>query len=379
MRVWFDAPAARDLLFLEGAVSRVARRHETLLTTSGDPTALAVSRARRLGARRAGGPAAASAAHSPAGRAGDGKGSAAAWKRSRLDARVSRLGPLARLASGFSPDLAVSVSSAEAARAAFGLAVPHVAFGMDEPGDDELARLTAPLVQKMIIPRHAPAAPLVRRGLAAADIVRFRGTIASATARRKPAPAEGGAKRRLQQRAVSAAEGYVLARPPADGGAAWAKEVAEAVLGGRRLAMVAVLPRPGQARGLRSSLGIAARVIAGGVHDGMPLLGACRAFVGAAGSTMASEAALCGVPAVAYGPGAGGARADATGESRLVRLRLLSRASTAAGLRARIGTLLSAGPGARARARARARAELSSMEEPFAALSRAARAAGARL
>lgn len=101
MRVWLGAAAARDLLFLEDAVARVTRRHEALLTTSGDPTALVAPRARRLGARGSGG----------VGGYGSGCGLLpkrrlkGAGRKARLDARVSRLDPWLARRPAFLPTL----------------------------------------------------------------------------------------------------------------------------------------------------------------------------------------------------------------------------------------------------------------------------------
>ena len=353
MRVWFDAPSARDLLLLEAAVSRAGRRHEVLCTVSGDPAALAASRVRGIEAARAG--------RRPPAAAGAG-GRAA--RRAALDAAVSRLGALSRIASRFAPDLAVSVSSAGAARTAFGLGVPHVAFGIDEPHDDEIARLTAPLVQKMIIPRGSPAAPLARRGLAASDLLRFAGTAALVTAARRPAaPAGAEARRRL---AAAVPAGAVLARPPALGGVAWALRVVGAARGAGGTA--AVLARPGQAAPLRSALGAAARIVPDWRYDGMHMIGRCGALVGAAGSTMVAEAALSGAPAVAYGGGRGKGARGALPAGR----RPPAAAGSAAALRDRIAALLSRGRPARARGAA------SPAEGLLAALARAVRAATGR-
>lgn len=341
-----------------------------LLTISGDPAVLGVSRARGLKATRAGGRRAAAAAAATE-TAGEGGG------RAVLDARVSRLVDLSRIVPRFAPDLAVSASSVEAARTAFGLGVPHVAFGIDDPHDDEIVRLTAPLVQKMIIPRGSAAAPFARRGLPASDLLRFGGTAASVTAARRAAAPEGPALRRL---GAAMPGGAVLARPPLRGGVRWAQRALRAVRGTGRApaaappAAVAVLARPGQAGALRAALGAAARIVPDGRYDGMYLIGRCGALVGAAGSAMASEAALTGVPAIVYG----GAPGRGTQGARLARLRLLRTARSDGALRAAIADLLARGREARARSRARARAEMSSAEGPFAALAAAARAVTGR-
>lgn len=365
MKVWFDAPGMRELLFLEGMAKRAGRRHEVLLTVPGGPGALAAARARGIAARAAG-----------RGRAGTGAG-----PRALLDARIGRIRSLSREVPRFGPDLAVSLCSPEAARVAYGLGIDHVAFGGEQGGGDCKARLSAPLARKMIVPWLDPAAPYLRRGLAASDLLRFRGTIESVTARRRrPRAAAGGAGG-----AEPVQEGAVLVRPPAGGGDAdpirWtAGAVAGAVAGagageGR---VVAVIARRGQAGALRAALGRQARVVnADGRIDGMLLLARCGALVGPGGSAMVAEAALSGVPAVSYGgrPGAS--------ERHLGRLGLVARASSAGGVGARVRRLLGGGEkaarAARAALKAKARAEMSLMEDPFPVLSKAARALGRRL
>lgn len=366
MRVWFDAPSAGDLLFLEPAAARAGRRHEVLFTVSGDPAALAAGRIRGIDARRAG------RRPPPAAAAGGRAGGSRAARRASLEARVSRLGALSRTASRFGPDLVVSASSVEAARVAFGLGVPHVAFGLDEPPDDEIVRLTAPLVQKMIVPRRAAAAPFTRRGLAASDLLRFDGTAASVTAARRPAAPSGGAALRGLETAVP--RGAVLARPPARGGARWARAVAGAARSAARGSSapppgIAVVARPGQAAGLRAALGPAARIIPEWRYDGMLLIGRCGALVGAAGSAMAEEASLSGVPAAEYGGGQAGSPGRRPARPAA---SVAASAGSAAALRAWFAALQ---PGGR---RQRRRAQTRAAGGPLAALARAAQAATGR-
>ena len=379
MRVWFDAPGMRELLFLEGMAERAGRRHEVLLTVPCGPGALAAARARGIDAMAAGG-----------GRRGAGSGPHMA-----LESRIGRIRSLSRAVPRFGPDLAVSLCSPEAARVAYGLGINHVAFGGGQGGgiggegeDSCEPRRTAPLAQKMIVPWLEPAAPYLRRGLAAADLVRFRGTIESVTARRKrpPLPRPGRAAGRAEEKMIR--PGSVLVRPPAGGNGRadpirWAAGVAGAAAGaaGDGGAVAVVLARRGQARALRAALGRRARVVdADGRIDGMLLLSRCGALVGQGGSAMVAEAALSGAPAVSYGGRPGAA------EKHLGRRGLVARASSAGGVRALVGRLLGGGSGgkkaaraARSALKAKARAEMSLMEDPYPVLAGAARALGRRL
>lgn len=373
MRVWFDAPGMRELLFLEGMAERAGRRHEVLLTVPCGPRALAAAKARGIDARAAGG----------------GLRGAGGEPRKALESRIGRIRSLSREVPRFGPDLAVSLCSPEAARVAYGLGIDHVAFGGgggEGRGSCE-PRLTASLAQKMIVPWLEPAAPYLRCGLAAADLVRFRGTIESVTARRKrPAVRHPGRDVGGGAEEKRVPTGSILVRPPAGGNGwadpiRWAAEAAGAAAeaAGDGEAAAVVLARRGQARALRAALGRRARVVdADGRIDGMLLLARCVALVGQGGSAMVAEAALSGAPAVSYGGRPGAA------EKHLGRRGLVARASSAGGVRALVGRLLGGGGGgegraARAALKAKARAEMSLMEDPYPVLAGAVRALGRRL
>src|SRR5262252_9457865 len=75
----------------------------------------------------------------------------------KLTASANRVEKLASLIKDWKPDVALSFSSPEAARVAFGLATPHIAAN-DSPHAWRVAKLTVPLSQYVcypwIIPRN---------------------------------------------------------------------------------------------------------------------------------------------------------------------------------------------------------------------------------
>jgi predicted glycosyltransferase len=75
--------------------------------------------------------------------------------KGKLDANVKRIAALIPIFEDMEPDVAVSFSSPELARASFGLGVPHISVN-DSPHASAVARLTIPLSQKLLCPFVIP-------------------------------------------------------------------------------------------------------------------------------------------------------------------------------------------------------------------------------
>lgn len=71
------------------------------------------------------------------------------------------------------PDVAISFSSPEAARVAFGLKIPHYCIS-DSPHAEAVCKLTIPLSQKLFTPWVVPLWAWKRYGINPRDIVRYR-------------------------------------------------------------------------------------------------------------------------------------------------------------------------------------------------------------
>ena len=78
-----------------------------------------------------------------------------AGKYEKLYESANRISQLAHVIKQFEPDIAISFSSPEAARVAFGLGVRHIVFN-DSPHAEAVARLTIPLVDHLFSPWVIP-------------------------------------------------------------------------------------------------------------------------------------------------------------------------------------------------------------------------------
>ena len=105
-------------------------------------------------------------------------------KKAKLEASMDRMRKLFRKIESFSPDLAISFCSPEAARISFGLGIKHVAF-CDSPHADAVMRLTIPLIQKLLVPNIIPKKEFSRYGINEENIVSYKAIDAVVTIKRK--------------------------------------------------------------------------------------------------------------------------------------------------------------------------------------------------
>lgn len=344
MRIWFDIITPKQLVFFEPMVRRLRRmRHTVRCTSRSYREVSALARVRRF-------PMASVGRHGGGTRAG------------KLGASAGRLGPLARIAAEFDPDLAVSFCSPDAALVSNGLGVDHIAF-IDAPHAHNVLRLAAPLVQRLLVPWIVPRGAISMHGIPARHVVQYRSIDGAVTALRRPAEPDvplpvDPSKKTILVRPTETQAAYSSRAGSADAAIG-------AVASGFASENILVLSRYAeQTRGIRARFGRAITVI-GMSYDGRYLLDRCDVFVGS-GGTMTAEAALMGVPTVSYNG------VPNVIEAYLVRRRLAHREEGAAGIRSRVGRILSAGAAGRAAAEARARAEMALMEDPFDSLVRAA-------
>jgi len=94
------------------------------------------------------------------------------------------MGKMSRKIEVFSPDLAISYCSPEAARISFGLGIKHIAF-CDSPHANAVMRLTLPLIQKLLIPHVIPKNEFSRYGIDKKNIISYKAIDAVVTIKRK--------------------------------------------------------------------------------------------------------------------------------------------------------------------------------------------------
>jgi uncharacterized protein len=288
MRVWIDVLTPKHALFFEPLYRDLSREgHELLITTRTYREAVEALRLKRLPFRILG-------EHGGASRYG------------KLLASGRRVVKLAQLIEGWRPDAAVSFSSPEAARVAFGMGVPHVAVN-DSPHSWLVARLSIPLSRYVCSPWIIHRKVWLSFGAWPDGIVQYKALDAVAWLKRhKPNPAvlkqlsltrdKPIVLLRTEESFASYLEGKASDKAPVIG------PITEEILRRKIDAQIVVSTRYGrQAPVLRQKFGKRVRVI-DHIIDATSLLYYSTFFIGS-GGTMTVEAALLGRPAISCFPG----------------------------------------------------------------------------
>jgi len=90
----------------------------------------------------------------------------------KLKASAKRILELSSVIEDFKPDVAVSFSSPELARVAFGLRIPHVCVN-DSPHAEAVAKLTVPLSTKLLTSKMIPKKAWTKYGISPDNIVQY--------------------------------------------------------------------------------------------------------------------------------------------------------------------------------------------------------------
>jgi predicted glycosyltransferase len=205
------------------------------------------------------------------------------------------------------PDVAISFSSPEAARVAFGLRIPHHCIN-DSPHAEAVCKLTIPLSQKLFTPWVVPVYAWKRYGIAPRDIVRYRALDPTVWLTNYK-----GSPRALDSLNLDRSKSIIVLRTPEEFAAYLsdrssstsinATDIVRRILdlAGAEIQLV-ILPRyDNQAERFRKLFGNRV-IVPEHIIDAVALLQVSSVFVGG-GGTMTAEAALLGVPVISYYPG----------------------------------------------------------------------------
>jgi uncharacterized protein len=155
LRVWFDILTPKQVMFFKPAIDLFNEAgHESLCTSREYREVVELSKIKQLHLKIVG-------RHGGAG------------KYEKLCESANRIFELAHLVKQFEPDVAISFSSPEAARVAFGLGVSHIGFN-DSPHAEAVARLTIPLVDHLFSPWVIPYSAWNIFGIPKTRITRYR-------------------------------------------------------------------------------------------------------------------------------------------------------------------------------------------------------------
>ncbi len=279
----------------------------------------------------------------------------------KLEASIQRTLKLIPLVRKWMPDLAVSFSSPEASRVAFGLGIPHICIN-HSPHAEAVAKLTIPLSEKLLTPMVIPKKVWMRFGISGDRIVHYNALDAWAWLKgfkpnEKVLEKLGldRSKPILTFRTEEALAAYLLGK---------AKErtmtlpIIEKLLERNPDLQIVLIPRyEEEIAELRKKLGDRI-IVPESVVDGPSLLSFSSIFIGA-GGTMTIEAALLGVPAFSCYPDK-----PFIIEEYLIRKGLISRGKNLEDLISKIVKTLRRLDSVRKRQREKAKNLTKSFEDP---------------
>jgi len=225
--------------------------------------------------------------------------------RDKLVASVKRIQALVPVFEEVEPDVAVSFSSPELARASFGLGVPHICLN-DSPHAVAVAKLTLPLSEKLLTPRMIPKNAWMGYGIPEERIVQYNALDPRVWLKDFEPDASV-----LDQLGLSQDAPIVTVRAPEMqaayllGNSTRFSSIVEFVKNLKRLKgelQVVVVPRYRQQVETLLGSSEGGIKVCEEVVDGPSLLYYSDVFIGA-GGTMSAEAALLGIPTYSSYPG----------------------------------------------------------------------------
>jgi predicted glycosyltransferase len=277
LKIWFDILTPKQVMFFRRAVILLRNSgHEVLCTSRKYREAAELARIKKLDLTVVG-------SHGGADR------------YDKLRESASRTYKLAEVVKRSGPDVAVTFSSPEGSRVAFGLGIKHIGFN-DSPHAEAVAKLTIPLTSKLYCPWVIPHSAWSGYGIAKKNIVHYRALDPAAWLKHDDTPEVKEDKKMILLRLEESKASYI-----ADKKIGTAKMIDGFVNKLWQLANIVVLCRyEDQIAEVESHYGNKVQVLKD-VVDGTALVKSTCLFVGA-GGTMTAEAALLGKPTISIAP-----------------------------------------------------------------------------
>jgi predicted glycosyltransferase len=320
LRIWFDILTPKQVMFFKPAIDILKEDNHEILSTSREyKEANELARLRQIELKIVG-------KHGGADR------------NQKLLQSANRVLKLTDLVSAFEPDVAVSFSSPEACRVAFGLGIRNVGFN-DSPHACAVAKLSVPLLDLLLCPWIIPYSSWTRHGIHRRRILRYKGLDPIAWLFRLgklPSRLRSDRNYGVQKNNITISNGKktVLIRMEE----AQASYIAQNRSGNSTVKMIdriignlshianfSILCRYEDQKSQISERYSDRASVISNVVDGLDLISHSDIFVGA-GGTMTTEAALLGKPTISIAP------VSFSVEKYLVSQGLALRASTPEGL-----------------------------------------------
>lgn len=276
MKIWIDILTPKQLLFSEPIIEKLGKKHNILCTSRNYNEVSKLAKIRDFDLIFIG-------------KHGGGD------KKAKLRASIDRMEKLSREIDNFSPDIAISFCSPEAARVSFGLGIKHVAF-CDSPHASAVMRLTLPLIQKLLIPSVIPKNEFSKYGIDKKDIISYNAIDAVVTIKRKIKKKSLPFKQTNRKNILIRAE---------EGEASYASKsskiipIIKQIVREHEKENIVILGRyTKQIQNIQKIIGEKAKVVKM-TFDGKHLLSNTDIFIGS-GGTMTAESALMGIPTISY-------------------------------------------------------------------------------
>jgi predicted glycosyltransferase len=292
VKVWFDILTPKQVMFFKPAVETLREKgHELLCTSREYREANDLARLRQIDLM-------------VVGKHGGAKKSQKLWQS------ANRIMKLTEIISAFKPDVAISFSSPEACRVAFGLGIRSIGFN-DSPHADAVAKLSVPLLDLLLCPWIIPYTSWIRYGVPRRSIIRYRGldpiawlrrfTHGPALTRTNYLPHKKGdnmSKKTILVRMEEAQASYIAFKQPTN---ATVKMLDRLINNLSDIANFFILCRYDDQKALISNRYPGKVTVIPDIVDGLALISQSDIFIGA-GGTMTAEAALLGKPTISIAP-----------------------------------------------------------------------------
>jgi uncharacterized protein len=281
LKIWFDILTPKQVMFFRRTVNLLRNSGQEVLCTSRKyREAVELARIKKLDLRVVG-------SHGGADR------------YDKLRESASRTYELAEVVKRSEPDIAVTFSSPEGSRVAFGLGIKHIGFN-DSPHAEAVARLTIPLTNKLYCPWVIPYSAWSGYGITKKEVIHYRALDPAAWLKHHDNDDDiqdvKQDKKMILLRLEESKASYI-----ADKKASTTKMIDSFVDELWQSANIVVLCRyEDQIAEVQSRYGDKVQVLTD-VVDGISLIKSTKLFVGA-GGTMTAEAALLGKPTISIAP-----------------------------------------------------------------------------
>ncbi len=130
----------------------------------------------------------------------------------KLRESANRIFELAALINKFEPDFAITFSSPEASRVAFGLGIKHIGFN-DSPHAEAVSKLTIPLIDHLFSPWVIPISAWLPYGISRTQITQYRALDPVAWLKWDPLPSLSASPKSLRELSLDPGKKTVLIRP----------------------------------------------------------------------------------------------------------------------------------------------------------------------